>query len=151
MRLVMSLAFICLVAVVACDGTVLAQAKRPADKVRAVRTTRGTLMNFEMGDYLHANFRTTARNPLNLFVMKPGLEYFLAVHKGKSMTLKYEIVDTYIPEADGVMKIERLASAKVGTVTYEDWWKSTEEKYPGDQAHKKYGSLVEKYMSKAVD
>ena len=131
----------------AAGKTVNAQKKTPADKVRAVKTTQGTLTNFEMGDYLHANFKTTAGKRLSLFVMKPGMEYFLAAHKGKRLTLKYEIVDTHIPEAGGVMKIERLASASAGPVTYEGWWKSTKAKYPGEEAHKKYGSLVEKYTT----
>jgi hypothetical protein len=139
--------FVSLLLTLLITSAVFAQKKKPADKVRAVKTTQGTLTNFEMGDYLHANFKTPAGKKLSLFVMKPGMEYFLAAHKGKRFSLKYEIVDTYIPEADGMMKIERLASASAGAVTYESWWKSTRAKYPGEEAHKKYGSLVEKYTA----
>ena len=145
MRLLLMLLLGLGIAPVAFNAPTVAQTKKIPDKVRAVRTVQGTFTNFEMGDYLHANFKTSTGKQLSLFVMKPGMEYFLAVHQGKLLTLKYEVVDTYIPEADGMTKIERLASASAGKVSYESWWKTTKAKYPGEAAHRKYGSLVEKY------
>ncbi len=148
MKLLLALVFGLCLAPLAHNGTVFSQERKGADKVRAVKTIEGTLTDFEMGDYLHANFKTTKGKRVSLFVMKPGMEYFLAVNKGKRLTLKYEVVDTHIPEAGGMTKIERLASAKAGNVSYETWWKATKAKYPGEASHAKYGSLVEKYTKK---
>lgn len=130
------------------NPTVVSQENNVPDRVRAVRTIAGSLTHFQMGDYLHANFRTAKGRRLSLFVMKPGMEYFLAAHKARMLTLTYEIVDTYIPEAGGVNKIERLTSARAGGVSYESWWRSTRAKYPGEAAQRKYGKLVEKYTTK---
>ncbi len=145
MKLLLALVLGICLAPLTYEGQVFSQKRKVADKVRAVKMIQGTLTDFEMGDYLHANFKTIKGKELSLFVMKPGMEYFLAVHRGKPLKLTYEVVDTYIPEADGVTQIERLASAKAGSVTYETWWKATKAKYPGEAAHRKYGSLVEKY------
>lgn len=145
MKLLIALVLVICFAPLASDGIVFSQEHKAADKVRAVKTIEGTLTDFQMGDYLHANFKTPKGKRVSLFVMKPGMEYFLALNRGKRMTIKYEVVDTRIPEAGGVTKIERIASAKAGNLTYEAWWKATKAKYPGEASHAKYGSLVEKY------
>ncbi len=145
MKLLIALTLVFSLPPVVNHGPVFSQERKVADKVRAVKTIQGTFTNFEMGDYLHAKFRTPGGKELSLFVMKPGMEYFLVANKGRRLTLKYEVVDTYIPEAGDVMQIERLASAKAGNVTYESWWKATKAKYPGEAAHAKYRTLVEKY------
>ena len=72
------------------------------------------------------------------------LEYFLAMHKGKLLTLTYHVVDTFIPEAGGVETIERLVSAKVGNESDQNWWKRVSKTSNVESLRKKYDAHVEK-------
>jgi hypothetical protein len=96
--------------------SILAQNRKP-DRIRATKTIQGSLVGFEFGDYLHATIKKTNGEEQSFFLNKPGLDYFLALHKDEPLELTYQIVDTYIPEAGGMQKIERLTSAKSGKIT----------------------------------
>ena len=120
------------------------QGSRRPDKVRETRTIQGRLVGFEFGDYLHVTIRKANDQKVSFFLMKPGLQYFLALHKSEPLTLTYQIVDTYIPEAGGMEKIERLISAKAGNLTYPVWWKAVRAKSSMAQLENKYDPLVQK-------
>ena len=116
------------------------------DKIRATKTLRGVFLGFEAGDYLHAVIKTSVGKTVSLFLNGQDIAYFLALHKGKAMTVTYEIVDTYIEEAGGVTTIERLTAARVKKQTFAAWWKRTGSKYTAEQREKKYGKRVEEAM-----
>lgn len=120
-------------------------AQQHRDKVISTRTVIGTLKGFEVGDYVHAVINLQNGKEESYFIGSPGLDYFLALHKGEPMTLTYQVVDSYIEEAGGVQRIERLSGARTGKLTSAAWWKSMRAKSSFDQLDKKYGSLVEKY------
>lgn len=120
------------------------QGKRRPDKVKETKTIQGSFVSFESGDYLHATIKKSNGEETSFFLMKHGLEYFLVLHKGEPLTLTYQIVDTYIPEAGGMETIERLISAKHGDLTYEAWWTAAKAKSTEAQLQKKYDPLVQK-------
>ena len=122
----------------------LAQGKHPPDKVIATKTVNGKFLGFESADYLHAVIEKADGKKQGFFIGPPAMEYFLVLHLGEQLTLTYQVVDSYIPEAGGVERIERLTAAKAGTLTYAAWWASTKKKFTMAQLEKKYGKLVEK-------
>jgi hypothetical protein len=136
--------FLCLSLFVFSFQTFAQKNKKP-EKVKAVKTISGKFINFEMGDYVHANIKKTGGKIKSFTIGNYGLDYFLVEYKSKPMSFTYEIVDAYIPEAGGNMTIERLKSAKFGTLTFESWIKQLEKKYTYEQIEKKYEALVDKY------
>lgn len=120
--------------------------KTPKDKVRAIKTVTGTTVGFQTGDYQHVQIRKSNGKRQSFFLGKPGLDYFLALNKARSVVFRYQIVDSYIPESGGVMRIERLVSARVGSQAFEQWWRELKQKYSIDEIDKRYGPLVEKYQ-----
>lgn len=124
-----------------------AQKNKNPEKVKAVKTIGGKFVNFEMGDYVHANIKKTDGKIKSFTIGNYGLDYFLAEYKDKPMSFTYEIVDAYVPEAGGNMTFERLKSAKVGALPFESWIKQLKKKYTFEQIEKKYEALVNKYSN----
>jgi hypothetical protein len=120
-------------------------AQQHRDKVISTRTVKGSLKGFEVGDYVHAVIKLQNGKEDSYFIGSPGLDYFLALHKGEPLTLTYQVVDSYIEEAGGVQRIERLSGARAGRLTYAAWWKNMRAKHSFAQLDKMYGSLTEKY------
>lgn len=120
---------------------------RPAqkrDKVIATKSVTGTLKGFEVGDYVHAVINLPKGKENSYFIGSPGLDYFLALHKGEQLFLTYQIVDSYIEEAGGVQRIERLNGARAGQLTYAAWWKRMRAKHSFEALDKMYSGMVEK-------
>lgn len=123
----------------------LAQKNKP-DKVKAVKTVTGKFVSFEQGDYFHADIKNSKGKTLSFWLGgERCLECFIALNQGKTMTFTYEIVDTYIPESGGRMVIERIKTAKAGSLTFEKWWKDLRKQYSAEQIENKYSSLVDKF------
>ncbi|HEY0384516.1 MAG TPA: hypothetical protein VGC64_00825, partial [Pyrinomonadaceae bacterium] len=120
------------------------QPAQKRDKVIATRNITGTLKGFEVGDYVHAVIKLSKGKEESYFVGSPGLDYFLALHKGEQLSLTYQIVDSYIEEAGGVQRIERLNGARAGKLTYAAWWKQMRAKHSFDALDKMYSGMVEK-------
>ena len=121
-------------------------AQKSKERVLATKYITGTTVGFEMGDYQHVEILLTNGKKMSFFIFKPGLDFFLAVHKESKLQLTYEIANVNIPESGGLMKVERLVSAKAGTVTYENWWKKMKAKHTMEQLINKYEPLVSKYQ-----
>lgn len=124
--------------------SVSAQENQP-DKIKSIKTVRGKFIRFVVGDYIHPEIKKSNGKIESYWLHGFGLEYFLALNQGKTMTFTYEVVDAYIPENGGPMIIERIKSAKIGNLTFEKWWKDLRKKYTTKQIEKKYESLVEKH------
>jgi hypothetical protein len=124
-------------------GTLVNSAQK-RDKVIGTRSATGTLKGFEVGDYTHAVINLANGKENSYFIGPPGLDYFLALHKGETLVLTYQIVDSYIPEAGGTQRIERLSGARAGKTTYAAWWKQMRAKHSVNQLDKMYGKAVEK-------
>lgn len=121
-----------------------ARSAQKRDKVIATKTIKGKLKGFEVGDYVHAVITLNNGKEESYFIGTFGLDYFLAQHKDEPLVLTYQIVDSYIPEAGGVQRIERLSSARAGTLTSAAWWKKMRAKHTVAQLEKMYGGSVEK-------
>lgn len=116
---------------------------RIPDKVNSTRTLNGQFVGFEQGDYLHAVLRLKNGTTQSFFLNQPGMEYFLVTRRGQKMHCVYEVVDSYVQEAGGVVTMERLTAVQAGKETYAGWWKQ-QQKYSFEKLEKKYGALVQK-------
>lgn len=121
----------------------LSRTAQKRDKVIATRSATGTLKGFEVGDYVHAVIKLANGKENSYFIGAQGLDYFLALHKNQPLVLTYQIVDSYIPEAGGTERIERLSGARAGKLTYAAWWKKMRAKHSVAQLDKMYGKAVE--------
>jgi hypothetical protein len=118
--------------------------QRKRDKVIATRSATGTLKGFEVGDYQHAVINLANGEEKSFFIGEVGLPYFLALNKNATLTLTYQVVDSYIEEAGGVQRIERLSGARAGKQTYAAWWRKMRAKHSLAQLEKMYEGMVEK-------
>lgn len=123
---------------------IVVKAAQKKDKVIATKSITGTLKGFEVGDYTHAVIKLASGKEKSFFIGSAGVDYFLALHKGEQLVLTYQIVDAYIPEAGGKMRIERLSGAKAGTLSSAAWWKQMRAKHSVEQLDKMYADKVEK-------
>ena len=121
-----------------------AKSAQKRDKVIATKSVTGTLKGFEVGDYQHAVITLTNGKEESYFIGGVGLPYFLALHKDEPLVLTYQVVDSYIPEAGGTERIERLSGARAGKLTYASWWRKMRAKHSVAQLEKMYGEMVEK-------
>ena len=114
------------------------------DRVIATKTITGTLKGFEVGDYVHAVIKLPNDKENSYYIGGQGADYFMALHKDEQLVITYQIVDSYIPEAGGKTRIERIKSVRAGKLTSDAWWKKLRAKNSFDQLDKRYGPLVEK-------
>lgn len=114
------------------------------DRVLSTRTVRGTLKGFEVGDYVHAVIRLENGKEESYFIGGMGVDYFLALHKDEPLVITYQVVDSYIPESGGRMRIERISGARAGRETSAAWWRRVRARNSVEQLDKKYGAMVEK-------
>jgi hypothetical protein len=129
------------------SSVALAQ-KKGVEKVVSVQTTQGRTIGFQMGDYQHVDIRRNNGKRKSFFLLKGGLDYFLAMHKNSLVTYTYEVADVNIPENGGVTRVERLVSARVGNLKFESWWKRETANNSIEELDKKYGPLVSKFEIK---
>jgi hypothetical protein len=124
---------------VATEAAPPADSARPApETVRETKSLQGTFVGFEAGDYLHAVIREPDGKTESFFLER-GMEIFLVDHKDQPLELAYQVVDTDIPEAGGIMTIERLSSIRAGDATFADWWKTAEPNF---------GKLLDEYQAR---
>ena len=137
--------FLLVISCLLLSSTVLsAQQKSKREKVLALKTIKGRTVGFETGDYQHVSVLLANGKRKSFFIFKPGLDYFLALNKKSLLVLTYEVADVDLPE-NGRTRLERVVSAKAGSLRYEDWWKQMRAKYSIEQLDDKYGPLVIKY------
>lgn len=119
----------------------------PKDKVKATKTVKGTFKGFEMGDYIHAVITQANGEETSFFLPHTeSVQYFLVAHKDQSLTLTYQVVNSYIPEAGGMQTIERLSMVKAGASTDAAWWKKQRAGSSLSKLRKKYDAMVEQSM-----
>ena len=114
------------------------QAVQHPDRIKGVRTLFARYAGMEAGDYLHIKFKTAAGIKFSLFATEDPLTYFILSHRQKLLSIQVEIVESWIPENGGYIKIERLAFAKLGALDYKKWWRQQRRK-------KSEQSLIEEY------
>ncbi|HEV7667307.1 MAG TPA: hypothetical protein VGS22_02205 [Thermoanaerobaculia bacterium] len=108
------------------------------DKVRETKRLSGTFVGFEAGDYLHAVI-AKPDGKRESFFLERGMEIFLVDHAKQPLELEVQTVDTDVPEAGGVITIERLHAIRAGGVTFADWWTTAEPSF---------GKLLDEYQAR---
>ncbi len=129
------------------SGFAIQGAKKADDQkdiIKSTRWLRGKPVSFEVGDYVHAIVKDSKGQERSFFIGAPGVEYFLALHKGKSLVITYQVVDSYIQEAGGRQEIDRIKSAKYGKLDSAAWWKAQLKKHTWEELEKKYSPLIYK-------
>lgn len=114
------------------------------DRIISTRTVRGTLKGFEVGDYVHAVIKLENGKEDSYFIGSPGLDYFLALHKDEPLVLTVQVVDSYIPEAGGRQRIDRVSGARAGRLTSAAWWRKMRAQKSVDQIDALYREHVER-------
>lgn len=122
-----------------------AQCGGPPDKIKATSTVKGTFKGFEVGDYMHAVIVKSNGKEAS-FYLNPSesLQYFLVTHKGEPLTITYQVVDSYIEEAGGVQRIERISAIRSGATTNTTWWKKQRAGSSLSKLRAKYDEMVNK-------
>jgi len=122
-----------------------AQCGGPPDKIKATKTVAGSFKGFEVGDYMHAVITKTNGKEVSFFLgHNESIQYFLVTHKGQQLTITYQIVDSYIEEAGGVQRIERISSVRAGTLTDAAWWRQQRKGSSVSKLRTKYDEMVAK-------
>lgn len=122
--------------------------KSQKDIVRSTHTLKAKLVGFEVGDYVHAIFEDSKKRERSMFIGSPGVDFFMAIHANKPLVITYQVVDSYIPEAGGRERIDRVKSAKFGKLDSTTWWKSELKKSTFDKLSDKYWPLIMKLTEK---
>jgi len=92
-----------------------------AGKVLKSETVEGSFVRWDQGDYVWAALKLKDREEIGAWADAP-VGYFLQAHKGRPLTLRVETVMEDIPEAGGEMEIQRVADARLGSLTVQSWW-----------------------------
>jgi len=67
------------------------------------------------------------------------------INNGKLLELTVQKVETYIPEAGGYEKVERLLLVKCGTQTSDQWWKQQLQYSTEEKLMDKYDKMMDDY------
>lgn len=122
-----------------------AQCGGPPDKIKATKTVTGSFKGFEVGDYVHAVIIKSNGQEDSFFLgHAESLQYFLVTHKGQPLTITYQVVDSYIEEAGGVQRIDRISAVRAGTLTNAAWWRQQRKGTSVTKLREKYDDMVNK-------
>jgi hypothetical protein len=118
------------------------------DKVLKTLRLKGSFSKFEVGDYTHVVIKKNDGKETSFWLGSNGevLMKFLVAHKGKPLSLTYQVVKSYIPEAGGYQTIERLIDARSDGETAAQWWRRIKA---DPAARKKIEQETEKLLGSA--
>ena len=108
------------------------------ETVKATKSLSGQFVGFEAGDYLHAVFARPDGEKESFFLER-GMEIFLIDHATEPMELEVQTVEADIPEAGGIIEIDRIHAIRAGNVSFADWWKTAEPSF---------GKLLDEYQAR---
>ena len=98
---------------------------RSPQKVISTHEIDGRFLGYCEGDYLHVGFQPKDEKAKWFFLWTQSpryISYFLAMHRGEWMRVRYEVTDTFIWEGGGRYEIEVLTDAKTKTESYREWY-----------------------------
>lgn len=102
-------------------GVVADDFELPPDILIDTYTVTGTLLGFQAGEYMHAVIRDRSGDVMSVLSPDPLLDFFLSGHVGETVILEVEEVETYLIEAEDMVRTTRLTGAAAGEKTYEEW------------------------------
>jgi len=97
----------------------LTAAQAAQEKVLATKSISAVYDRAEIGDYHHAVFKTAGSKEID-FWCTADMVKFLDRFKGKPVEITYQIVETHIPEAGGMQRIEVIKEARVGNQKFSE-------------------------------
>jgi len=136
-----------LLAVPACDtnepppaavGPIVAKPEaspRQASAQEGVPGSQTVLALFEgwdVGDYVWARLGVEGRESFGALTGPTPIDLFLHSHKVKRLTVTLQTESVDIPEAGGMMSIQRITGARIGDVTAQAWWESLSPRQRAD-------------------
>ncbi|CAN5480219.1 hypothetical protein BH11PSE11_BH11PSE11_21760 [soil metagenome] len=122
------------------------QSTQNQDRVLSIAKFHGKLTSFQWGDYLHANFKTRSGKERSFFILRPGIDYFLTMHKDQDLIVTYEVVDQYVPEASERIKLERIVEVQAGQQRYSAWWPRIEKQSSMEKIDRRFKPAMDKLM-----
>lgn len=114
------------------------------EKVLKTTTVKGKFVGYEVGDYVHARIVGTDGEEQTYYIGGGGMEYFLAEFHNKPGTFTVITVLSNIPEAGGMIEVERIESAKIGKVSSKSWWTSLRKRKSLAAIEKAYRPKIQK-------
>jgi hypothetical protein len=98
-------------------------ARTQEPKVLKSQSVEAVFTGWELGDYLWAQLEVEGK----LLSAWPGaspIDYFLDYHERKPIVVQLETILAEIPEGGGKMQVQRIAGARTGNLTAQEWWQS---------------------------
>lgn len=101
-------------------------------KVLRSETVDAVFTGWDVGDYVWARLQVKGREPIGAWSGPSPIDLFLDAHVSKAMTVRLETIIAHVPEAGGKMELQRIADARIGSLTAAAWWKSLDPKQRQD-------------------
>jgi hypothetical protein len=103
----------------------------------------GTLKGFSVGDYVHADFKN-GQAKRSFWIGADFIQYFLVIHIGETISIKYDTVRAYVPEARQDLVYDTIVDAKAGSTSYSTWLKNQLKSSSREQLYQLYEPIFEK-------
>jgi hypothetical protein len=110
-------------------------------KVLRSETVSAVFTGWDVGDYAWARLQVKGREPFGAWSGPSPIDLFLDSNIGKSMTVRLETIIADVPEAGGKIELQRIAGARIGTLTAQAWWQSLDAKQRQDAQISLAGAL----------
>jgi len=116
---------------------------RDAEKPKVLKseTVDAVFTGWDLGDYVWARLQVKGREPFGAWSGPSPIDLFLDAHTGKAMTVRLETIIADVPEAGGKMELQRIADARIGSLTAQAWWQSLDAKQRQDAQISLAGAL----------
>jgi hypothetical protein len=116
---------------------------RDADQPEVLRseTVNAVFTGWDLGDYVWARLQVEGREPFGAWSGPSPIDLFLDAHIGKAITVRLETIIADVPEAGGKMELQRIADARIGSLTAQAWWQSLDAKHRQDAQISLAGAL----------
>jgi hypothetical protein len=103
-------------------GVVADDFELPPDIIHGSMTRTGTMMGFQIGDeYARAVICLRSGDTDSFWSFDPLLNYYLAMHVDESVVLEIEDVETWLIEAEEMVRLLRVVGASSGGTTFGEW------------------------------
>ncbi len=106
-------------------NTLVSAAKRP-DRIIQSKKVKGRLKKLIWGDYLYA-FVTTKKGQIT-FLINGNESCFLRQYQKEELSINYDVVDRYIPQASGYRRFNIIRQVQSKTTNLATWRKSVTQK-----------------------
>ncbi|MCW5942040.1 MAG: hypothetical protein KIS66_07395 [Fimbriimonadaceae bacterium] len=114
------------------------------DKVLSTKTVTGTVIGFEVGDYVHVVVKDAKGKEGSYYAGPFPTHYFLAAHVNKPLKLTVNKVSSFFEEAGERMEVERIDGASYGKLSVAAWWKAERKKASEKKLIDKYEKAIAK-------